>query len=156
MRIAYLTRSSRTLQPSTLPGRRRNFSRDTTQSAPCFDIIKVLLTSMPKGFKRRRLIHRRILRSGAILASSIASMLPHGHVKAEENGNKYSKKLRESVLTSGIPKPCVPRPIAAGMHRRTAALELLVSQSRDKAVTGQGLCDVMTPGATPVCVASRY
>ena len=26
-------------------------------------------------------------------------MLPHGHVKAEENGNKYSKKLRESVLT---------------------------------------------------------
>jgi hypothetical protein len=54
---------------------------------------------MAKGFKRRRLIHRRILRSGAILASSIASMLPHGHVKAEENGNKYSKKLRESVLT---------------------------------------------------------
>ncbi|HEX5175622.1 MAG TPA: hypothetical protein VFV83_01260 [Chthoniobacteraceae bacterium] len=54
---------------------------------------------MSKASKRRRAIRRRILRSGAILASSLASMLPHGHVKAEENGNKYSKKLRESVLT---------------------------------------------------------
>jgi hypothetical protein len=54
---------------------------------------------MSKASKRRRAIRRRILRSGAILASSLASMLPHGYAKAEENGNKYSKKLRESVLT---------------------------------------------------------
>ena len=53
---------------------------------------------MAKASKRRRTIRKRILRSGAILASSLASMLPHGHAKAEENGNKYSKKLRESVL----------------------------------------------------------
>jgi hypothetical protein len=54
---------------------------------------------MSKASKRRRTIRRRILRSGAILASSLASMIPHGYAKAEENGNKYSKKLRESVLS---------------------------------------------------------
>ena len=43
------------------------------------------------------MIRRRILRSSAILATSIASLVPHGQAKAE--GNKYSKKLRESVLS---------------------------------------------------------
>lgn len=42
-------------------------------------------------------MRRRILRSSAILASSIAGFLPHGAIKAEETKN-YSKKLRESVL----------------------------------------------------------
>ncbi len=43
------------------------------------------------------MIRRRLLRSSAILATSVASLIPHGDVKAE--GNKYSKKLRESVLS---------------------------------------------------------
>lgn len=42
------------------------------------------------------MIRRRILRTSAILATSVASLVPHGEAKAE--GNKYSKKLRESVL----------------------------------------------------------
>jgi hypothetical protein len=75
---------------------------------------------MPNRSKRRRAIRKRMLRSGAILASSIASMLPHGYAKAED-GNKYSKKLRESVLsrpdlqplaTNGLtdpPKPSIER-----------------------------------------------
>jgi hypothetical protein len=45
---------------------------------------------------RRRII--RSFRSSAILASSIASFLPHGHIKAEEG--KLGKQLRESVLAT--------------------------------------------------------
>lgn len=68
---------------------------------------------MVKRPQRKRSMRKRILRSGAILASSIASMIPHGQAKAED-GNKYSKKLRESVLarpdlqplaTSGLMDP---------------------------------------------------
>jgi len=65
-------------------------------------------------------MRKRILRSGAIVASSIVSMMPNGQAKAED-ANKYSKKLRESVLarpdlqplaTSGLvdpPKPATER-----------------------------------------------
>jgi hypothetical protein len=49
------------------------------------------------------MIRRRILRSSAILATSIASLLPHNAGKAE--GNSYSKKLRESVLSRPDLKP---------------------------------------------------
>lgn len=52
---------------------------------------------MPHRSKRKRSVRKRLLRSGAIFASSIASMVPTGHVKAED-ANKYSKKLRESIL----------------------------------------------------------
>ena len=73
---------------------------------------------MVKRLKRKRSVHKRILRSGAILASSIASMIPNAQVKSEE-ANKYSKKLRESVLarpdlqplaTHGLTDP--PKPTA--------------------------------------------
>jgi hypothetical protein len=43
------------------------------------------------------MIRRRILHSSAVLATSIASLIPHGEARAE--GNQYSKKLRESVLS---------------------------------------------------------
>lgn len=50
-------------------------------------------------------MRKRILRSSAILVSSFASLVPHGHAVAEESG-KYSKKLRESVLTNtGLKTP---------------------------------------------------
>jgi hypothetical protein len=42
---------------------------------------------------------RRILRTSALVLSSIGSLAPQGAVKAEVPGEKYSKKLRESVLT---------------------------------------------------------
>jgi hypothetical protein len=50
------------------------------------------------------MMRKKILRSSAILASSIASLVSHGHVKAEVGG-KYSKKLRESVLSQPDLKP---------------------------------------------------
>ena len=40
---------------------------------------------------------RRLFRSSAFLATSIASFLPHGSLKAEESA--LVKKLRESVLS---------------------------------------------------------
>lgn len=43
------------------------------------------------------MIRRRIVRSSAIIASSLASIVPHGVVKAEDG--KLTKKLRESVLS---------------------------------------------------------
>lgn len=43
------------------------------------------------------MIRRRIVRSSALLASSIASLLPHGAVKADDV--KLSKQLRSSVLS---------------------------------------------------------
>jgi len=43
--------------------------------------------------KRKRFLH-----ASAIIASSIASLVPHGSAKAESNSNPYSKKLRQSVL----------------------------------------------------------
>lgn len=52
----------------------------------------------------RRRTRKRLLRSSAILATSIASLLPGGVAKAAD-GNKYSKKLRESVLTRPDLKP---------------------------------------------------
>jgi hypothetical protein len=47
---------------------------------------------------RRRLHHRRVARSAAILASSIASLLSHGQAKAMENGGKISKKSRSAAM----------------------------------------------------------
>ena len=54
-----------------------------------------MATAEPKAPKSMR---KRLLRSSAILASSIASLIPHGHAKADANANPYSKKLRQSVL----------------------------------------------------------
>ena len=45
-------------------------------------------------------MRRRILRTSAILLSTVASLVPHGSAKAEAPG-KYSKKLRESLLRTG-------------------------------------------------------
>lgn len=44
------------------------------------------------------MIRRRIVRSSAILASSLASLAPHGPLRAEDG--KLTKQLRESVLAS--------------------------------------------------------
>lgn len=44
------------------------------------------------------MIRRRIVRSSAILASSLMSFMPHGAVKADTG--KLTKKLRESVLSA--------------------------------------------------------
>jgi len=41
---------------------------------------------------------RRILRTSAILLSSVGSFVPQGAVKAESIGGTFAKKLRESVL----------------------------------------------------------
>src|SRR5437899_1078507 len=46
------------------------------------------------------MIRKRFLRSSAILASSIASLVPHGTAKASE-AEKYSKRMKESVLVQG-------------------------------------------------------
>src|SRR5687768_16002940 len=55
--------------------------------------------------RRHRAIHhpkamkRRILRASALFLSSVGSFAPQGAAKAETpTGNKYTKKLRESVL----------------------------------------------------------
>jgi len=45
------------------------------------------------------MLRRRFLRTSAVLASSISSLLPHGNAKAEETG-ELTKKLRQSVLVS--------------------------------------------------------
>ena len=45
------------------------------------------------------MFRRRFLRTSAVLASSISSLLPHGNVKGEESG-EFTKKLRQSVLVS--------------------------------------------------------
>jgi len=45
----------------------------------------------------RRMIRRRFFRRSAFLVSSIASLLPHGSIKAEEG--PLAKKLRESVIS---------------------------------------------------------
>ena len=45
------------------------------------------------------MIRRRILRTTAILASSIGSLVPHGAAKAAESTD-FTKKLRQSVLVS--------------------------------------------------------
>lgn len=42
---------------------------------------------------------RRILRTSALFLSSVGSFAPHGAAQAESPGSKYSKKLRESVLS---------------------------------------------------------
>ncbi len=55
-------------------------------------------------------MRKRILRSSAILASSLASLVPAGAAKAGEVGN-YSKKLRESVLS----RPDLKAPDAVGI-----------------------------------------
>lgn len=55
-------------------------------------------------------MRKRILRSSAILASSVASLLPHGGVRAEEAA-QFSKKLRESVLA----QPDLKAPDAGGV-----------------------------------------
>jgi len=49
------------------------------------------------------MIRRRIIRSSAVLASSLVSFLPHGAAKAQEG--PLSKRLRESVLS---PSELVP------------------------------------------------
>src|SRR4051812_21521641 len=43
------------------------------------------------------MIRRRIIRSSAVLASSLLSLLPHGSARAQEGS--LSKRLRESVLS---------------------------------------------------------
>src|SRR4051812_35711606 len=53
---------------------------------------------------RRASMRRRFVRSSAILASSIASMLPHGAAKANE-GEKLTKRLKESVLVQPSLEP---------------------------------------------------
>lgn len=45
-------------------------------------------------------MRRRIIRTSAILLSSVGALVPHGSAKAEAPG-KYSKKLRESLLHTG-------------------------------------------------------
>jgi hypothetical protein len=51
------------------------------------------------------MLRRRFFRSSAILASSLASLLPHGTLKAEENA--FAKRLRESILTKPQVGPLV-------------------------------------------------
>ena len=45
------------------------------------------------------MLRRRFLRTSAVLASSISSLLPHGSAKGAESG-ELTKKLRQSVLVS--------------------------------------------------------
>jgi hypothetical protein len=52
------------------------------------------------------MLRRRFYRSSAILASSLASLLPHGTLKAEDNA--FAKKLRESVFSRPDFGPLVP------------------------------------------------
>jgi len=56
-------------------------------------------------------MHRRpfAYRSSAILATSLAALVPKPYVKAEPE-NKYAKKMRESVLT----RPDLGRPLSVG------------------------------------------
>jgi hypothetical protein len=59
------------------------------------------------------MIRRRYFRHSALVASSIASLLPHGNMKAEEG--PLAKKLRESVLSrpdlsAPAPAPADPPP----------------------------------------------
>ena len=63
-------------------------------------------------------MRKRLLRSSAILASSLASLLPHGHAKAEDSKN-YSKKLRESVLSKPDLRTIAPSGIADPPMRGT-------------------------------------
>src|SRR5688572_6585465 len=41
---------------------------------------------------------RRLLRNSAMLLTSVGSFMPHGSAKAEPAGDKFAKKLKESVL----------------------------------------------------------
>ena len=50
------------------------------------------------------MIRRRFLRSSAILASSISSLIPHGAAKAE-SGRELIKRLREPMLASATFNP---------------------------------------------------
>src|SRR4051812_13250893 len=74
-------------------------------------------TQIRVGASRDKLqdpMRRRIIRTSAILMSSVASLAPQGPAKAEAPG-KYAKKLRESVLArpdlnSGTAKAGDPPP----------------------------------------------
>ncbi len=59
-------------------------------------ILEPLFPQDPKPL-HKSMIRRRLFRSSAFLATSIASFLPHGPLKAEES--VFAKKLRESVIT---------------------------------------------------------